>query len=315
MPTLYPLATRRQIITQGAAAAALAGAGCFLSAPFRALAQDKQRAFKIGACDWSIGAMGRLTALRTAAKLGLDGAQVSFGKPGDGDDLRKEETRAQYAEACKKYGIEIASLGMGVLNNVPLATSDDAEKWVGECIEIMPKMNQKRVLLAFFAAGDVKDKPGAEKAVIERLKRLAPKAEKAGVTLGFESWLNAADHMRIIDAVGSPALKVYYDVCNMTDKGYNIYEEIPLLGKKGLICEIHFKENGARLGEGKVDFSRVRKALDEAGYSGWLVLEGAVPKGSSFDKVYPETARFVRGLFPEGARSPQQIEASRQAAA
>ena len=111
MPNSHPYPhsrpTRRQIIIQSFQSAALAGAGWFLSPALQSLAQDKQRAFKIGACDWSIGAMGRLTALRTAAKLGLDGAQVSFGKPGDGDDLRKDETRAQYAEACKKYGVEI----------------------------------------------------------------------------------------------------------------------------------------------------------------------------------------------------------------
>ena len=58
------------------------------------------------------------------------------------------------------------------------------------------------------------------------------KAEKAGVILGIESWLSAADTMRILNRVGSPAVKMYYDVCNSTDRGYDICKEIRWLGKK-----------------------------------------------------------------------------------
>ena len=29
--------------------------------------------------------------------------------------------------------------------------------------------------------------------------------------------------MRLLDRIGSPAVKVYYDVGNSTDKGYNVY--------------------------------------------------------------------------------------------
>jgi sugar phosphate isomerase/epimerase len=70
-----------------------------------------------------------------------------------------------------------------------------------------------------------------------RLREVAPKAEKAGVILGVESSLSAEDNMRIIDRVGSPAVKVYYDVANSTERGYDIGKEIRWLGKHGQICE------------------------------------------------------------------------------
>jgi len=41
----------------------------------------------------------------------------------------------------------------------------------------------------------------------------------------------------------------------------------------------------------------VRGALDDIGYSGWLVLEAAAPNGLMVD--YPHYARFLRGIFPE----------------
>ncbi len=74
--------------------------------------------------------------------------------------------------------------------------------------------------------------------------------------MGIESWLSAEQHIEILERVGSPAVKVYYDVCNSNDRGYDIYKEIRLLGKR--ICEVHCKENGVLLGQGKVDFHKVR---------------------------------------------------------
>src|SRR5690606_16273925 len=99
-------------------------------------------------------------------------------------------------------------------------------------------------LLAFFEKGDLRNDTVGQKEVINRLEAIAPKAEKAGVILGIESWLSAEEHMRIIDTVASENVKVYYDVCNSNDMGYNIYEEIRWLGKRGHICEFHMKENG-----------------------------------------------------------------------
>ena len=64
------------------------------------------------------------------------------------------------------------------------------------------------------------------------IKGIVPKAEKQGVMLGMENWLSAEDNMRIIDRVGSPAVKVYYDVGNSADKGRDILKEIRTLGSE-----------------------------------------------------------------------------------
>jgi sugar phosphate isomerase/epimerase len=131
--------------------------------------------------------------------------------------------------------------------------------------------------------------------VVRRLKEVAPKAEKAGVALGIESWLNADQHLKIIERVGSPAVKVYYDVCNSNDRGYNIYKEIRQLGR--LICEFHAKENGSLLGQGKVDFKKVREAMDDINYTGWIEIEGAVPPGKPMLESYRANCKFMREIF------------------
>ena len=128
---------------------------------------------------------------------------------------------------------------------------------------------------------------------------MAPKAEKAGVILGFESWLSAEEHLDIIQRVGSSAVQVYYDVANSTQMGYDIYKEIRWLGRKH-ICEFHMKENGFLLGQGKVDFQKVREAMDEIGYTGWMQIEGAVPSGQPMFESYVANRKFLRTVFKEG---------------
>jgi L-ribulose-5-phosphate 3-epimerase len=258
---------------------------------------DERRLFKIGACDWSLGRRQQLSALEVAREIGLDGVQVSFGDATGEYDLRKPEVRQAYAELGAKLNVEIASLGMGILNSHPYASDPDAERWVAECIDVMRVMEQRVVLLAFFGAGDINGNAAAQQEVIRRLKQVAPRAEAAGVVLGIESRMNAEDHLRILDAVGSPAVQVYYDVANMEQQGYDIHGEIRQLGRDR-ICEIHAKENGALLGQGKVDFVRVKAVLDDIGWHGWLIIEGATVPAMSMADCYRINQQYLRSVFP-----------------
>ena len=55
--------------------------------------------------------------------------------------------------------------------------------------------------------------------------------------------------------------QIYYDVGNSTDEGYDIYKEIRMI--KGRVCEFHAKDGKFMLGAGRVDFKKVREAMDE----------------------------------------------------
>jgi sugar phosphate isomerase/epimerase len=268
-----------------------------LSPAVRLLAADESRTFRIGACDWSLGKRQDVAALEFAKELGIDGVQVSFGPVGVKYDLRSAQVRRAYSEACQRLKVHIASLALGKLNQKPYASDPDAEQWVSDCIAVMQEMGQKIALIPFFGAGDILNDPQAQRAVVRRLKKAAPIAEKAGVILGLETWLDADQHLRILDAVGSPAVQVYYDVANMQRRGYDIYREIRQLGRDR-ICEVHAKENGFLLGQGKVDFIKVSEAFNDIGWSGWLVIEGATVPGKSIAACYRLNQEYLRSVFP-----------------
>jgi len=51
------------------------------------------------------------------------------------------------------------------------------------------------------------------------------------------------------------------------------------------------------IGQGKVDFHKVRAALDDIGYRGWLQIEGAVPDGKPMLESYQANCKFMRGIL------------------
>ncbi|MBD2752178.1 sugar phosphate isomerase/epimerase family protein [Spirosoma validum] len=252
--------------------------------------------FKIGACDWSIGPAGDIKSFAVAKQIGLDGVQVSLNTKADQEHLRRPETQQAIKEAAQQAGVSIGGLAIGLLNEIPYKSDPRTEQWVQDSVDVAYALGVKNVLLAFFSNNDLRNDQKGTQAVIDRLKAVAPKAEKAGVVLGIESWLSGPEHLAILDAVGSPAVKVYYDVCNSTDGGYDIFKEIRDLGKDR-ICEVHLKENGYLLGKGKVDLVKVRRVLYDIDYSGWLQIEGAVPKDKPMLESYVENAKTVRSLF------------------
>ncbi|HID76229.1 MAG TPA: sugar phosphate isomerase/epimerase [Planctomycetaceae bacterium] len=285
--------TRREVLAGGAAAL---GVSPFWQALAAAAEQTEGRRFRIGACDWSLRKRQRPEAFAVAAEIGLDGVEVSFSEPGSEFDLRDEAVRRRYRDESRRHGLEIASLAMGVLNRIPYAVDPRTEQWVADVVPVMAAMDVRVCLLAFFGKGDIKGDRTRQDEVIQRLKRVAPTAERAGVVLGVESQLNADDHMRIVDSVASPAVKVYYDVANMHAQGYDIYQEIRQLGRER-ICQFHMKERRCLLGDGPIDFRRVKEAIDEIGFGGWLIIEGATVPDKTLVECYRDNQRFLRSLF------------------
>jgi len=284
--------TRRHLLQQAAATAAgmtvLAGCGSW------SRKNSDTRGFRIGVCDWNLGKQADPGCFSVAKDIGLDGVQVSLGTEANDMHLRRPEIQKIYLAESRAQGVAIASLAIGELNNIPYKSDPRTEQWVADSIDVCHALDVEVVLLAFFGKGDLRDDPKGVDEVVTRLKRVAPHAEKMGVTLGIESWLSAQAHLDIIDRVGSPAVKVYYDVGNSHLEGYDIYQEIRLLGDQ--ICEFHAKDYEFLFGQGKVDFPRVRQAMDDIGYRGWIQIEGRTPLG--LKESYRQDAAYLRSVFP-----------------
>jgi len=259
--------------------------------------EAKMPRLRLSACDWSLGAGGP-GGFEVAKRCTLDGLEVSPGGPADRLQIADPKVREALKARSKETGIAISSVALGLLNGCPLATDPRGPAWLEQAIEATADLGARNILLAFFGAGDLRQgnelKTQAVDAVVGRLKDAAPKAEKAGVVLGLENYLTARQNLAILDRVGSAAVEVYYDARNSTDVGHDAPAEIREL--KGRLCQIHFKDGGNYLGEGKVNWEAVRDALRDIGYAGWLVLETSNPSGNR-DADFRRNAAFLRKLF------------------
>jgi len=285
--------TRREFIAGSAGAVA----GAVL---FSRLADAAPGKVLVGACDWSLGERAKLEGVDVAKACGLDGLEISASnKPEDVLDIVNPDWRRQYKEKMAAAGITAPSTAMGFLNSAPLASDPRGPAWLEQTIEGTKDLGAKIILLAFFGNGDLRDKRGNLKpkdvdVVVERLKDAAPKAKECGVILGLENTLSAKQNIEIIERAKSDSVRVYYDVRNSTDNGYDVPAELRFLGDR--ICQIHFKDGKDYLGEGKVAMPPVAEALAEIEYDGWIVLETSSP---SKDRIadFRKNAEFVRDLL------------------
>jgi len=256
------------------------------------------RKFKIGACDWSIGKWSDIGAFKVAKEIGLDGIMVDMGGEENDLHIRKKEIQKAYLAESMQTGIAISSLALGVYNQIPFHSDSRTEEWVSNSIDAAVNLDVKVLLLAFFNASDLRNDDQRKESAISILKKVALSAEAKGVTLGIESYLNAKEHLDIINKVGSKNVKVYFDFRNTADAGFNPAEEFRKLGKD-MVCELHMKENGFLLGKGTVDWKGVSDAVYETGYTGngWMQIEGAIPKDADIIKSYRHNLGYLKQLF------------------
>ncbi len=113
---------------------------------------------------------------------------------------------------------------------------------------------------------------------------LAPVAARHGVCLCVENvWngflLSPLEMRQFVDAIGSPAVRVYFDVGNQLVNGFP-EQWLRILGPR--IGRIHLKDFRTAIGnlngfvmllEGDVDWAAVMSAVREIGYDGYLTAE------------------------------------------
>jgi L-ribulose-5-phosphate 3-epimerase len=286
----FAKSTRREMIRRAAGFGATLALGSAVGPLFAA---PGGRGFKIGAPEWSLRKTDP-SCFDIAREIGLDGVQVDLGNLTNHLHLRQPAVQQAYIAAARRNGLEIASLALAELNSIPLKSNPLATIWLLDSLDVVRALGVRVILVAAFAKGELKgDKQGID-STVEILKEVAPRAEKAGAILGLENYLSAPENLDIIQRVGSPAVQVYYDVGNSTDKGYDIYQEIRML--KGHICEFHAKDGSFMLGQGRIDFRRVRQAMDDIDYRGWIQIEAEAPH--SLVEDYRADLKFLKGIFP-----------------
>jgi L-ribulose-5-phosphate 3-epimerase len=234
----------------------------------------RQLPLKLGLRAASLRMVGDPNVVQTAAGIaGIRGVELQV--TAGARNLRDWDVVRQYKRESDRWDLRIPSLA-GIWDKGVGMTSPNAGESIQLTIRAAEMLGSRVILLAFFKDGapdmNREDSYGP---VVTTLRKAATTAADAGVILGLENSLSPADNAKLVDLVGHPAVRVYYDLYNMATFGHGA-EAVPgvkLLGRER-ICAVHVK-NGDNLIEqpGPIDWPAAFAAFNEIGYDGWFTYE------------------------------------------
>jgi L-ribulose-5-phosphate 3-epimerase len=285
------IVSRRDFVAKAAALPVLAAV--------RRPPDDATVPVRVGMTDWNLGRRGDITKIALAREIGLDGIQVSLTFPTDGTPhLREPATQAAFKQAALDHGIQICSLAIGNpgKSRLPLHTSPAAAILLVEAVEVARNLGTTNILLPILGDSHINMANAREvDTFVAMMKEVARYAEDAGVVVALENWISAEDNIRLLDAIGSDFVAVYYDARNIASRVHPPYGEPTRLGRR--IHQVHVK-NGPRLMREQdiLDWPRLAQEFYDIGYRGWYVLESGAPSG---DLVADTRANieYVRNTF------------------
>lgn len=262
--------------------------------------------------------------LEKAAELGFDFLEISI----DESEQRLSRLdwtstqRRELLEASLNAGVPISSMCLSAHRRCPLGSADpalQAQSWeiAVKAAELACDLGVRVIQLAAY---DVYYEPpyeGSAERFLENLRKIAELGEKYGIMMANEimdtSFMNSiTKHLKYEQAVGSPWLRVYPDVGNLSAWGNDVSME--LRAGMGSIVQVHLKDTLAvtkdfpgkfrdvEFGSGCVDFENCFRVLEQGGYCGAYLIEMWHNKKGSDTESINRAKRFIEERFAAAMR-------------
>ena len=217
---------------------------------------------------------------------GLSGVEVQTTR----SNLWDRATVLAYKKEANRWGMRTVSMGGSLPTGGTITQPGPAEESLRKTIRSGEILGASVVLVpGFFETCPKMDDESSYGPVVELLKRLAPVAADAGITLGLELSLSVVEYQKLLGLVAHPAVRAYWDATGTDHMGH------PNDGIKGLevlgssICQMHLK-NGSKLIEERhllnkhprspvaervmsIDWTKALPIVKASGFEGWFAFE------------------------------------------
>ena len=260
--------------------------------------------YPVSACDWMLLKRQKDGAITLAREIGCDGLEVDMNSLSKNPTFQSRfknnpEELQKYKTLAALTGIKISSVAMSGFYAQSFASRESYIEPVADCIDVMKGLGVKVCFLPLGVTSDLKKNPELRPQTVARLKEVGRMAEEAGVVIGIETTLDAADEKALLREVGSPAVKSYFNFQNPLANGRDLYEELRILGDD--ICMIHCTNTDKYWLENdpQIDMPAIKKTLEEIGYDGWLVIERSRDASDSRNvrRNYGANCAYLKSVF------------------
>ncbi|MER8581105.1 sugar phosphate isomerase/epimerase [Mesorhizobium sp. M1423] len=187
------------------------------------VAQSAYRS-QIGVALWKVGDRG-LAGFGTAAAAGLDHVQVDLGGPNRGPDLTDVAVLAAFNTTSRRFALPINALAINRLNDLGLTSPKGSEealevrRSILQAIRVAGRLRVPKIIIPGFRQSLVRT-PQDAATTAEVLRFAAGPARAAGISLAYESGLDAEGTLQILQAVGQPGVSVQFDTGNPAIYGH-----------------------------------------------------------------------------------------------
>ena len=217
---------------------------------------------------------------------GLSGVEVQTTR----SNLWDRDTVLAYKREANRWGMRTVSMGGSLPAGGTITQPGPAEESLRKTIRAGEILGATVVLVpGFFDTCPKMDDEASYGPVVQLLKRLAPVAADAGITLGLELSLSLEEYQKLLALVAHRSVCPYWDATGTDHMGH------PGDGMKGLevlgssICQMHLK-NGNQLMEERhllnkhprspvpervmsIAWTKALPIVKASGFEGWFAFE------------------------------------------
>ncbi len=231
-------------------------------------------------------------------EAGFDGLEWIF--DGEENPILQKDGRKKIQKLSRTHRVEIPSVSGDYLMFNPIfgATKTKSIQVLKKLIVACGALAIPQLNLPLEDQSELKTSADVADAV-HSLEQCLPLAEKHGVILATESSLPPENFLAFMKRVNHQNFKINYDLGNSRACGYPTDFALRLLAP--YLVGIHIKDRKelygptVSLGTGGTDFATHFKTLQEVGYRGWFIIQGA--RGENDLETGKRYLQFTRHLL------------------
>lgn len=259
---------------------------------------------KIGLIDLMLLKRQKLSAVALTKELGADGLEVDMGGLGKritfSNQLLTDSIRDKFMKSFRDNNIIPASIAMTGYYAQSFCERESYIESVTDAFKTAELMGVKDIFLPMGVACNLQEQPAKRKAVVERLKEIAKIAETKSIVVNIETALNATEELMLLQEIGSPYIKSYFNFSEPLKNGRDLYKELEILGRDN-IGMIHCtnKDSVWLQNDPQIDLKKIKQTLNKIGWTGWLMVERSrdAKKPTDVKYNYGANTAYLKSVF------------------
>ena len=246
---------------------------------------------KLGYSTWGMPKVPVDEALAHLAKLGFDGVELTV-IPGYTTELSKLDAaeRKRIRHLLEEHQLMLPAIAAhsSLLSNDPETHATNMARLKG-AVDLAVELAQGDIMPAINTTpgGSPDEWDTIRDLLVERTRELVEYAQARNVTIAMEPHVGASIDtpekvLQLLDLVGSPFLKVNFDISHFDIVGLTTEETVAALASQTI--HTHVKDQRGHVpnyeflipGEGAFDYVGYLKAMQAHGYDGFITVEVSV---------------------------------------